>query len=105
MPRRRRSPEVYAKRREMVAKFWAKIPHGIWLREATSVSVDSKDNVYVLSIKKENISVELFFDINNYNLVGWQTEDMYQNKVNTSLFDLKKNQNIDKKLFRLPTIN
>ena len=27
MPRRRRrSPEVYAKRREMVAKFWAKIP-------------------------------------------------------------------------------
>ena len=26
MARRRRSPEVYAKRREMVAKFWAKIP-------------------------------------------------------------------------------
>ena len=66
---------------------------------------NTKDNIYVLSIKKENISVELFFDINNYNLVGWQTEDMYQNKVNTSLFDLKKNQNIDKKLFRLPTIN
>ena len=26
MARRQRSPEVYAKRREMVAKFWAKIP-------------------------------------------------------------------------------
>ena len=26
MARRRRYPEVYAKRREMVAKFWAKIP-------------------------------------------------------------------------------
>ena len=25
---------------------WAKIPHGIWIREATSVSVDSMDNVY-----------------------------------------------------------
>ena len=89
-----------------------KTPLGILLDKSflineleNSLKKNTKDNVYVLSIKKENISVELFFDINNYNLVGWQTEDMYQNKVNTSLFDLKKNQNIDKKLFRLPTIN
>ena len=89
-----------------------KTPLGILLDKSflineleNSQKKNTKDNIYALSIKKENISVELFFDINSYNLIGWQTEDMYQNKVNTSLFDLKKNQNIDKKLFRLPTIN
>jgi len=28
---------------------WAKVPHGIWLREATSVAVDSDDNVFVFN--------------------------------------------------------
>jgi DNA-binding beta-propeller fold protein YncE len=28
---------------------WARVPHGIWLREATSVAVDSEDNVYVFN--------------------------------------------------------
>ena len=89
-----------------------KTPLGILLDKSflineleNSKKKNTKDNVYVLSIKKENVSVELFFDIKNYNLLGWQTEDMYQNKVSTNLFDLKKNQNIDKKLFSLPTIN
>lgn len=29
--------------------FWAKVPHGIWLREATSVAVDKDDNVFVFN--------------------------------------------------------
>ena len=28
-------------------KFWPKIPHGIWLREATSVSVDSLSLIHI----------------------------------------------------------
>jgi len=28
---------------------WAKVPHGIWLREATSVAVDADDNVFVFN--------------------------------------------------------
>ena len=28
---------------------WAKIPHGVWLREATAVAVDSDDYVYVFN--------------------------------------------------------
>ena len=28
---------------------WAKIPHGFWLREATSVAVDAQDRVYVFN--------------------------------------------------------
>ena len=38
---------------------------------------NTKENIYALSIKKENISVELFFDINSYNLIGWQTAVSY----------------------------
>ncbi|WP_172381285.1 peptidyl-alpha-hydroxyglycine alpha-amidating lyase family protein [Streptomyces sp. MNP-20] len=29
--------------------YWARIPHGIWLQEATSVAVDSDDRVYVFN--------------------------------------------------------
>ncbi|MCZ6539633.1 MAG: peptidylglycine alpha-amidating monooxygenase, partial [Chloroflexi bacterium] len=28
---------------------WAKVPHGVWLREATSVAVDRDDNVFVFN--------------------------------------------------------
>ena len=28
---------------------WAKVPHGIWMREATSVAVDKNDNVFVFN--------------------------------------------------------
>ncbi|MBU97132.1 MAG: peptidylglycine alpha-amidating monooxygenase, partial [Dehalococcoidia bacterium] len=28
---------------------WAKIPHGVWLKEATSVAVDKDDNVFVFN--------------------------------------------------------
>jgi DNA-binding beta-propeller fold protein YncE len=38
--------------------FWAKIPHGIWLREATSVAVDSEDRVYVFN--RGNMPVLVF---------------------------------------------
>ena len=37
---------------------WAKIPHGVWLREATAVTVDSKDNVYVFN--RGNVPVLVF---------------------------------------------
>ena len=38
--------------------FWAKIPHGLWLREATSVAVDSNDRVYVFN--RGNMPVLVF---------------------------------------------
>ncbi len=38
--------------------FWAKIPHGIWLQEATAVAVDSSDRVYVFS--RGNMPVLVF---------------------------------------------
>jgi DNA-binding beta-propeller fold protein YncE len=38
--------------------FWAKIPHGIWLTEATAVAVDSNDLVYVFN--RGNMPVLVF---------------------------------------------
>ena len=53
-------------------KFWAKIPHGIWLREATSVAVDSKDNVYVYN--RGNIPL-LIFNSSGDLISTWGNED------------------------------
>ena len=38
--------------------FWAKVPHGIWLQEATAVAVDSADRVYVFN--RGNMPVLVF---------------------------------------------
>ena len=39
----------------------------------------------------------------NYELVGWQVEDVYQNLAITYIFNTSVNNHIDKKLFKLPT--
>ena len=46
--------------------------------------------------------INIFFDKNSYDLIGWQTEDIYQNLVVTYIFNLKKNSKVDKKIFKLP---
>ena len=38
----------------------------------------------------------------NYNLIGWQTEDIYQNLAVTFISKVKTNQKIDKKIFKIP---
>lgn len=50
---------------------WAKIPHGIWLREATSVAVDSEDRVYVFN--RGNMPV-LVFDPDGNLVDAWGNE-------------------------------
>ena len=49
--------------------------------------------------------INIFFDKNNYDLVGWQTIDIYQNLSITFLSSIKKNTNIKKNLFELPKQN
>ncbi len=51
---------------------WAKIPHGIWLREATSIAVDSQDRVYVFN--RGNVPV-LVFDTDGNLIDSWGTDD------------------------------
>ena len=41
----------------------------------------------------------------DFNLIGWQTEDIYQNLSITFISSVKKNQEIDNKIFTLPKNN
>ena len=55
-------------------------------------------------VEKEN-EINIFFDNKTFDLVGWQTKDIYQNVNVTYLSSIKKNQQINKDLFELPTQN
>ena len=55
-------------------------------------------------VEKEN-EINVFFDNENFNLVGWQTKDVYQNVNITYLSSIKKNYQVNEDLFELPTQN
>ena len=57
------------------------------------------------TIKEDNQSIEIFFDINDYNLIGWQTKDIYQNTAVTLLYSVKSNQVVNEKIFKVPLQN
>jgi len=64
------------------------------------------DDKYLnFSILENNNEINLFFDKKNLNLVGWQTEDIYQNLTVTFISSVVINQNISNKIFILPKNN
>ena len=56
-------------------------------------------------IKENNHEINLFFDEKRFNLIGWQTIDIYQNINVTYLSSVLVNQKIEPNLFKLPTQN
>ena len=64
------------------------------------------DNKYLnFEIFENNNEINIFFDKKDLNLIGWQTEDIYQNLSITFISSVKKNQEIDSKIFELPENN
>jgi len=57
------------------------------------------------TLKEGDQLIEVFFDKRNYNLIGWQTKDIYQNTAVTLLYSVKSNQEIDEKIFKTPLQN
>ena len=57
------------------------------------------------TIKENGQLIDIFFDIKNYELIGWQTKDIYQNTAVTLLYSIKLNQVVDKKIFKTPLQN
>ena len=55
-------------------------------------------------VENEN-EINLFFDKKTFNLIGWQTIDLYQNISITYLSSIKRNQKLEKELFALPKQN
>ena len=56
-------------------------------------------------IFENNNEINIFFDKQTFNLIGWQTEDIYQNLTITFISSLKINQKIDEDIFKLPKNN
>ena len=55
--------------------------------------------------KENNTDISIFFDLKTYNLIGWQTLDIYQNVTITYLSSIKKNRNLVKNIFIIPDRN
>jgi outer membrane lipoprotein-sorting protein len=64
------------------------------------------NNKYInFTIFENNNEINIFFDMKNLSLVGWQTEDIYQNLAVTFISSVKINQEINDKIFILPKNN
>ena len=76
------------------------------LKKISELNEENINNSLIkFTIKKDNQSIEIFFDINDYNLIGWQTKDVYQNTAVTLLYSVKSNQIVDEKIFKTPLQN
>ena len=73
------------------------------IKNLESRNVENKFINFTL-VSNDN-KINIFFDNQTLNLIGWQTEDIYQNLVITYISNIKLNQKIDKKIFKLPKIN
>ena len=76
------------------------------LKKISELKEENINNSLIkFTIKEDNQSIEIFFDINDYNLIGWQTKDVYQNTSVTLLYSVKSNQIVDDKIFKTPLQN
>ena len=63
--------------------------------------IQQNDKTFSFEIIHNDNLLNIFFDKNNYEIKGWTTTDIYQNKVETKLFNIKLNIMIDEKTFRV----
>ena len=56
-------------------------------------------------IKEDEHEINIFFNNKTFNLIGWQTKDIYQNLNITFLSSIKKNEKFNKNIFKLPIRN
>ena len=66
-------------------------------------NIDNKFINYTF-FENEN-EINIFFNKIDYNLIGWQTVDIYQNLSITYLSSIFKNQHLNKEIFILPGQN
>ena len=65
--------------------------------------IEDKFINYTFSEKDNKINI--FFDKKTYELIGWQTLDIYQNLSITFISSIVKNQKLKKNLFEIPKQN
>ena len=73
------------------------------IKEIESLEGRNVDNKYYnFTILSNNNKINIFFNNKNYNLIGCQTEDIYQNLAVTFISKVKTNQEIDDTIFKIP---
>ena len=76
------------------------------INQIKNLEARNVNNKYInFTLVKNNNEINIFFDNKTLNLIGWQTEDIYQNLVITYIYRVKSNQKIDKNIFKLPKMN
>ena len=63
------------------------------------------DKFINFTFKENDNEINLFFDKNTHNLIGWQTVDIYQNISITYLSSIIRNQKLKENFFRIPKQN
>ena len=57
------------------------------------------------TIFEKDSEINIFFDNQTYDLIGWQNKDIYQNFNITFLSSIRKNRVLPKNLFKIPAQN
>ena len=63
------------------------------------------NNLVNFSILEKDNEINIFFDKETYDLIGWQNTDIYQNFNITFLSSIRKNRVLSKNLFKIPLQN
>ena len=77
----------------------------------SSISVYGKservidENLVNFTILEKDNEINIFFDKETYELIGWQNTDIYQNFNITYLSSIRKNRVLSKNLFKIPSQN
>ncbi len=63
------------------------------------------NNFVNFSIIEKDNKIDIFFDKETFDLIGWQNTDIYQNFNITFISSIRKNRVLKKNLFKLPSQN
>ena len=64
-------------------------------------TIKKNDETFYFKIEHNNNLLNIFFDKVSYEIKGWTTTDVYLNRVETNLTDMKTNIMIDQKVFKI----
>ena len=76
------------------------------INKINNLNEEALDKTYInFKILENDNEINIFFDNKTFNLIGWQTKDIYQNINVTYLSSIQLNQKIENNLFQLPSQN
>ena len=76
------------------------------IKNVNKLKEKTLDKNYIsFKIEENDNKINIFFDNKTFNLIGWQTKDIYQNINVTYLSSIQINQKVNKNLFKLPSQN